>query len=178
VANPLSHPALSRAPACTRVATRGQGVPHTGPANSSRSGARGLRGVGPLCASGAFLLLGARRSRSSGTGCGGRLRGFPAERSRGPVRGACRVGRREIRCEGDRCPARGSRARVTDRSNMASLARSGHPVTRSPGQNKHEPGRLCARCRSGGQPSTGNSTGPMALIPLAREFSMHWRWSQ
>jgi hypothetical protein len=43
------------------------------PRPPSRSGARGLRGVGSLCFCGAFLLPGARRSRSSGTDCGGRL---------------------------------------------------------------------------------------------------------
>jgi hypothetical protein len=86
--NPLLRPALSRAPACTRVASRGQGAPYPWPPSPQRSPGipaplaliaerrSRLAWVGPLCACCAFFLpswAGARRSRSSGTGCGGRL---------------------------------------------------------------------------------------------------------
>jgi hypothetical protein len=118
----------SRAPARTRVATRGQSAPHAWPPSPRKSprisGAAALiaerrsrLGWGrPVLRSRRVLLPGARRSRSSGIGCPGRLL---ASRQSAPFR-SCR-----------RPPLPGDRA-LSGNSRLAGTRRN---VTRAVGSS-------------------------------------------
>jgi hypothetical protein len=135
-----------------RVATRGQGAPHAWPPSPRKSPrissapaliaerrSRLASGRPALRACGAFLAAGARRSRSSDTGCGGRLGASrPAasrQRERRPSQWQ-RETRPAWRCgKGHRCPARPLRARTVIGDELHDLARSrehGGPVSPGP----------------------------------------------
>ena len=98
VANPLSRPAPLARPRVHAEPLGAEARPQTGPPflgtrPSSRRAARGLRGAGPHCAYGAFLLPGAALA-FIWYGCGGRLFSpLTGALSRWVVRGAaCRGG--------------------------------------------------------------------------------------